>query len=76
MKNKNSLSEPLVSIIMGVYNCENYIKRCIVSILKQTYTNFLSININKIAKIGFYSIIVHILIAIIVYITSSKNKPL
>lgn len=36
MKNLN----PLVSIIIPVYNMEKYLNSCIVSILKQTYSNF------------------------------------
>ena len=31
--------EKLISIIVPVYNTEEYIKRCIDSILKQTYKN-------------------------------------
>lgn len=34
------MSDKLVSIIMGVYNCENCIQRCVDSILAQTYTNW------------------------------------
>ena len=34
------MSEPLVSIIMGVYNCENSIEAAIESILQQTYDNW------------------------------------
>lgn len=31
--------EPLVSVIIPVYNVENYIKKCVLSIIAQTYTN-------------------------------------
>lgn len=34
------MSNKLVSIIMGVYNCENRIEECIESIQAQTYTNW------------------------------------
>ena len=34
------MSTPLVSIIMGAYNCENTICDCVESILKQTYENW------------------------------------
>ncbi len=30
----------LISVIVPVYNAENYIAQCVTSILKQTYTNF------------------------------------
>lgn len=36
----------LISIILPVYNSQKYIKKCINSILKQTYTNFELIIIN------------------------------
>ena len=36
----------LVSIIVPVYNCEAYIRRCIESILRQTYRNVEVILIN------------------------------
>ena len=40
MDRKFSLSvEPLVSIIMSVYNSEDYLKKAIDSILGQTYAN-------------------------------------
>ena len=31
--------EPLISVIVPIYNAEQYIDRCIKSILKQTYSN-------------------------------------
>ena len=34
------MSEPLVSIIMGAYNCENMVGKCIDSVIEQTYTNW------------------------------------
>ncbi len=34
------MKQPLVSIIMGAYNCEDTISNCIKSILKQTYPNW------------------------------------
>ncbi len=39
---KHSLNheEPLISVIVPVYNCEGTLKRCVDSILAQTYTNF------------------------------------
>lgn len=33
-------SFPKISVIVPVYNCEKYIKRCLVSIKKQSYKNF------------------------------------
>ena len=33
------MDERLISIIVPVYNIEEYLPRCIESILKQTYTN-------------------------------------
>ena len=34
------MSNPEVSVIVPVYNGENYIERCVESILNQTYENF------------------------------------
>lgn len=38
--------EPLVSVVVPVYNAEIYISRCIESILEQTYRNFELILVN------------------------------
>lgn len=32
-------SQPLISIIVAIYNVEDYLDRCIISIMKQIYTN-------------------------------------
>lgn len=40
----------LITIIIPVYNGENYIKKCIDSILKQTYSNFLLIVVDDGSK--------------------------
>jgi len=37
---------PLVSVIIPVYNCEKYIEKCLDSILKQTYNNIEILVIN------------------------------
>ena len=36
----------LISVIIPVYNCEKYIKRCLESVIKQSYANFEVIVIN------------------------------
>lgn len=33
-------NNPMISVVMPVYNCEKYIQEAVDSILKQTYTNF------------------------------------
>jgi glycosyltransferase involved in cell wall biosynthesis len=40
MKNKNKNQNPLVSVIMPVYNAGNFLMEAIESILNQTYQNF------------------------------------
>lgn len=37
--NENIKNENMVSIIVPVYNCENYLLKCMHSIIAQTYTN-------------------------------------
>ena len=40
------MAKPLISIIVPVYNAENYLRRCIDSILSQTYKDFELILVN------------------------------
>ena len=35
-----SNSQPLVSVIMGIYNCADTLAECLDSLLVQTYQNF------------------------------------
>lgn len=39
MKDKNSHKQPLISVVIAMYNPKQHIQRCIESILKQTYKN-------------------------------------
>lgn len=49
----------LVSVIIPIYNAENYIERCIESILSQTYKNIELLLINDGSKDNSYSICVN-----------------
>ena len=40
------MNTKLISIIMPVYNVENYIEKAVLSVLKQTYANFELLIIN------------------------------
>jgi glycosyltransferase involved in cell wall biosynthesis len=46
MNNVNMINEPLVSVLMPVYNSEIFISEAIESILNQTYSNFEFIIVN------------------------------
>ena len=39
VKMKSSLKNPLISIIVPVFNVKNYIEKCILSLINQTYEN-------------------------------------
>ena len=43
---EQSLTEPLVSVVMPAYKCERYISKAIESVIQQTYTNWELIVIN------------------------------
>lgn len=40
------LSQPLISVIIPVYNIEDYLRKCLISIIEQTYKNLEIIIIN------------------------------
>lgn len=40
MKGVDDMSDKMVSIIMGVYNCEPFVSNCIDSVINQTYKNW------------------------------------
>lgn len=39
MMNRTEIKQPLISVIVPCYNVENYLKKCVDSILNQTYKN-------------------------------------
>ena len=46
--NKISLTDnlPLISVVLPVYNVENYLEKCLNSVVKQTYKNIEIIIVN------------------------------
>lgn len=42
----NNLNNPLVSIIVPVYNVQNYIEQCLASLVQQSYENIEIILVN------------------------------
>ena len=50
MNKKNKINEPLITIIVPVYNGEKYIDQCINSILNQEYKNIELILVNDGSK--------------------------
>ena len=51
------MKEPLISVIISVYNTEQYISKCLDSILNQTYKNLEIIVINDCSKDKSYEIL-------------------
>ena len=39
---ENIMENTLVSIVIPVYNVEKYLRKCIESVLNQTYKNYIS----------------------------------
>ena len=69
-------STPLVSVLLPVYNCENYILESINSILKQTYTNFELVIVNDGSTDNTGKIIKSFSDPRIVYVNNGDNKGL
>ena len=46
----NNLNNPLVSIIVPVYNVQNYIEQCLASLVQQSYENIEIILVNDGSK--------------------------
>ncbi len=46
MKNKTNSTNPLISVVVPVYNVEKYLERCVDSLLEQTYENLEIILVN------------------------------
>lgn len=46
MKNLKDSFEPLISIVLPVYNVEKYLERCLKTVIAQTYKNIEIILVN------------------------------
>lgn len=66
-------SNPIISVIMPVYNCEKYLKESIDSVLSQTFRDFELIIINDGSSDGSKDIILSYKDERIVYIENEKN---
>ena len=66
-------SNPIISVIMPVYNCEKYLKESIDSVLSQTFRDFELIIINDGSDDGSKDIILSYKDERIVYIENEKN---
>ncbi len=67
-------SEPLVSVLMPVYNCEKYIFESVKSVLNQTFTDFELIIIDDCSTDATLSIIKSINDSSIILIEKPKNS--
>ena len=45
-KGFREIMQPFISVIVPVYNVENYLKQCIESVINQSYKNFEIILVN------------------------------
>lgn len=68
------MEKPLVSVVMPVYNVENYVKESIHSILSQTYINFEFIIINDGSTDNTAIIVDNIQDKRIIFLSHTENK--
>jgi glycosyltransferase involved in cell wall biosynthesis len=68
------MKQPLVSVVMPVYNIESYVEESIHSILSQTYSNFEFIIINDGSIDNTANIVKNVHDNRIIFIDSSENK--
>ncbi len=73
MQNNNHSSHPVISVLMPVYNVQNYIVAAIDSVLNQTFTNFELIIIDDASTDDSIEIIKTFKDARITIITKSRN---
>lgn len=74
--NSSLINNPLVSIVMPVYNGEKFLKEAITSILNQTYSNFEFIIINDGSIDNSEEIILSFTDSRIVYVKNPENYKL